>query len=55
MFPQGQNPAGQRRSIKDLPFFGMWKDRNDIGHGVEYMNHLRGTRAASGTLDSLLR
>jgi predicted DNA-binding antitoxin AbrB/MazE fold protein len=39
--PTEQNPPGQRRSIKDLPFFGMWKDREDIGDGVEYVNRLR--------------
>jgi predicted DNA-binding antitoxin AbrB/MazE fold protein len=39
--PAEQKPAGQRRSIKDLPFYGMWKDRTDIGDGVEYVNKLR--------------
>jgi predicted DNA-binding antitoxin AbrB/MazE fold protein len=39
--PIEQNPISQRRSIKDLPFFGMWKGRNDIGDGVEYVNRLR--------------
>ena len=33
--------AGKRRSIKDLPFYGMWKDRIDIADGVEYVNKLR--------------
>jgi predicted DNA-binding antitoxin AbrB/MazE fold protein len=36
-----QSLVGQRPSIKDLPFFGMWKDREDIGDGVEYVNRLR--------------
>jgi predicted DNA-binding antitoxin AbrB/MazE fold protein len=39
--PADQSPTGQRRSIKDLPFFGMWKDRTDIESGVEYVNRLR--------------
>lgn len=41
VFVPEQTPAGQRRSIKDLPFYGMWKDRTDIGDGVEYVNKLR--------------
>ena len=47
--PVDQSPAGGRRSIKDLPFFGMWKDRDDIPDGVEYVNRLRDNPAASGT------
>jgi predicted DNA-binding antitoxin AbrB/MazE fold protein len=39
--PAEQKPVGQRHSIKDLPFFGMWKDRHDIVDGVEYVNRLR--------------
>lgn len=41
LVPAEQKPAGKRRSIKDLPFYGMWKDRTDIGDGVEYVNKLR--------------
>src|SRR5438445_555560 len=29
------------RSIKDLPFFGMWADRDDIADGVSYVDQLR--------------
>jgi len=36
-----QEPAGRRRSIKDLPFYGMWADRTDIEDGVSYVNKLR--------------
>ena len=32
---------GQRRSIADISFFGLWKDRDDIGDGVEYVNGLQ--------------
>ena len=41
LIPAEQQPTGKRRSIKDLPFYGMWKDRTDIGDGVEYVNDLR--------------
>jgi len=41
LIPTEQQPTGKRRSIKDLPFYGMWKDRTDIGDGVEYVNKLR--------------
>jgi predicted DNA-binding antitoxin AbrB/MazE fold protein len=33
--------ARKRRSIKDLPFYGMWADRDDISDGVSYVNKLR--------------
>ena len=39
--PAEREAAGKRRSIKDLPFYGMWKDRTDIGDGVDYVNKLR--------------
>ena len=41
LVPAEQEPAGKRRSIKDLPFYGMWKNRTDIGDGVDYVNRLR--------------
>jgi predicted DNA-binding antitoxin AbrB/MazE fold protein len=41
LVPEEQKPAGKRRSIKDLPFYGMWKDRTDIGDSVDYVNRLR--------------
>jgi predicted DNA-binding antitoxin AbrB/MazE fold protein len=41
LVPAEQEPARKRRSIKDLPFYGMWKDRADIGDGVDYVNKLR--------------
>ena len=41
LIPAEQQPTGKRRSIKDLPFYGMWKDRTDIGDGVEYVDDLR--------------
>ena len=39
--PAEQAPAGSRRSIRDLPFYGMWEDRADIGVAVDYVNKLR--------------
>jgi predicted DNA-binding antitoxin AbrB/MazE fold protein len=33
--------ARGRRSIKDLPFYGIWADRDDIADGVSYVNALR--------------
>jgi predicted DNA-binding antitoxin AbrB/MazE fold protein len=41
LVPAEHEPARKRRSIKDLPFYGMWKDRADIGDGVDYVNKLR--------------
>ena len=38
--PEGEL-GGRRRSIKDLPFYGMWADRDDIIDGVSYVNTLR--------------
>ena len=32
------------KSVKDSPAYGMWKDRNDIGDGVEYVNRIRKLR-----------
>jgi hypothetical protein len=41
LVPAEPAPAGRRTSIKDLPFYGMWKDRSDIGDGIDYVNKLR--------------
>ena len=32
---------GRSRSVRDFAFYGMWKDRIDIGDSVEYINNLR--------------
>jgi predicted DNA-binding antitoxin AbrB/MazE fold protein len=37
---EGESPRG-RRSIKELPFFGLWADRDDITDGISYVNDLR--------------
>ena len=29
------------RSVRDFAFYGMWKDRTDLGDSVEYINSLR--------------
>jgi predicted DNA-binding antitoxin AbrB/MazE fold protein len=39
--PREQEQPGPSRSIKDLPFYGMWADRTDIEDGVSYVNKLR--------------
>jgi predicted DNA-binding antitoxin AbrB/MazE fold protein len=39
--PVEGEPTRRRRSIKDLPFYGMWADRDDITDGVSYVNALR--------------
>ncbi len=41
LVPVEQQPTRKRLSIKDLPFYGIWKDRTDIGAGIEYVNKLR--------------
>ncbi len=32
---------GKSRPVGDAAFFGMWKDRTDIGDSVEYISNLR--------------
>jgi AF2212-like protein len=34
----------RRKSVRDLPIFGMWADRDDIPDGVTYVNRLRAPR-----------
>jgi predicted DNA-binding antitoxin AbrB/MazE fold protein len=41
LVPVEQHAASKRPSIKDLPFYGIWKDRAEIGAGVDYVNQLR--------------
>jgi hypothetical protein len=41
LLPAGSESPRGRRSIKDLPFFGLWADRDDITDGVSYVNDLR--------------
>jgi predicted DNA-binding antitoxin AbrB/MazE fold protein len=31
----------RRRLIKELAFYGMWKDRSDIGDDIDYVNRHR--------------
>jgi len=38
--PVEGEPERKRRSIKDLPFYGMWADRDDITDGVSYVDKL---------------
>jgi predicted DNA-binding antitoxin AbrB/MazE fold protein len=39
--PTGQKSSAERSSIRNLPFFGVWRDRDDIGDSVEYVDRLR--------------
>jgi hypothetical protein len=39
--PSEQEPVSPKRSIKDLPFYGMWADRTDIEDGLSYVRNLR--------------
>jgi hypothetical protein len=41
LVPVEQQGAGKRPSVKDLPFYGIWKDRADIGTGLDFVNKLR--------------
>ena len=42
---KGKKDGGTRRnSVKDYAAFGMWKDREDIGDSVEFVNRLRQPR-----------
>ena len=41
LVPAEHELARARHSIRDLAFFGMWKDRTEIGDGVDYVNKLR--------------
>ena len=41
LVPVEEQGTGKRPSIKALPFYGIWKDRADIGDGVHYVNKLR--------------
>ena len=34
-------PKSQAHSVGDFAFYGMWKDRTDIGDSVEYISNLR--------------
>jgi hypothetical protein len=37
-------PPKRLKSVRDLPIFGMWADRDDIPDGVAYVNRLRAPR-----------
>jgi predicted DNA-binding antitoxin AbrB/MazE fold protein len=39
--PAGSESPRSRRSVKDLPFFGLWADRDDITDGISYVSDLR--------------
>jgi predicted DNA-binding antitoxin AbrB/MazE fold protein len=39
--PAGSKSPRDRRSVKDLSFFGLWADRGDITDGISYVNDVR--------------
>ena len=39
--PSHDQPRNKALSVGDFAFYGMWKDRTDIGDSVEYINNLR--------------
>jgi predicted DNA-binding antitoxin AbrB/MazE fold protein len=41
LVPVEPQAARKRPSIKNLPFYGIWKDRADIDAGIDYVNKLR--------------
>ena len=41
----GEQPK-KRKSVRDLAVYGMWKDRDDIGTGAEYVARIRKYRDA---------
>ncbi len=53
VYPVGQQGLKEscgkpRKSITDFAFFGMWKDRGDIGTGAEYVARIRKYRSPAG-------
>ena len=45
VYPRGEQPGEKPKrpwkSVKDSSAYGIWKDRDDIGDGVEYVNRIR--------------
>jgi predicted DNA-binding antitoxin AbrB/MazE fold protein len=43
VYPLGEKKTNDAKpkSVRELGFFGMWKDRDDIGTGDEYVNRIR--------------
>ena len=41
LIPIKEAHSDKRPSIKDLPFYGIWADREDITDGVSYVDKLR--------------
>jgi predicted DNA-binding antitoxin AbrB/MazE fold protein len=41
ILPAEAQAASKRRPIKDLPFYELWADRDDITDGVSYVDALR--------------
>jgi hypothetical protein len=39
--PPSLPEAGRRVSLTEVPFFGLWRDRDEMGDGTEYVDKLR--------------
>lgn len=39
-----ENGGKPGKSVRDYDVYGMWKDRTDIGDGIEYVNRIRRLR-----------
>lgn len=40
----GQVSEQPRKSVKESSAFGIWKNREDIGDGIEFVNRMRNLR-----------
>ena len=46
---ESKGNGSKPKSVRDLGVYGMWKDRDDIGTGTEYVSRIRKYRTESGT------
>jgi predicted DNA-binding antitoxin AbrB/MazE fold protein len=46
VYPRSDEKANgaKPKSVKELGAYGMWKNRDDIGSGIEYVNRVRKLR-----------
>ena len=43
VYPRGEHGGNGKKpkSVRDLAVYGMWKDREDIGTGADYVSRIR--------------
>lgn len=46
---KGDEPGHTLGELADSPFFGMWRDRDDITDSAEFARHLRGVPSQQAT------